>query len=84
MCVQAGIRFLGGCIGGRRVGEARRLPPAKGGGLFKQGRGDDKQPPSPAVVRCLQGGTFLLVEMAGIEPASERIEPRISTSIVGC
>jgi hypothetical protein len=24
------------------------------------------------------------VEMAGIEPASERIEPRISTSIVGC
>jgi len=24
------------------------------------------------------------VEMAGIEPASERLDPRISTSVVGC
>jgi hypothetical protein len=27
---------------------------------------------------------LLTVEMAGIEPASERIDPRISTSLVGC
>ena len=33
-----------------------------------------------------KNGTFyvVLVEMAGIEPASERIDPRISTSVVGC
>jgi hypothetical protein len=28
--------------------------------------------------------SLFFVEMAGIEPASERIEPRISTSLVAC